>query len=64
MASEDLKMSKQGTAGKKKHRTLIIPQKVEIIRRLEGGKSCSVVMASCNTGLSTVCDTKKQKNHS
>jgi hypothetical protein len=31
-------MSKQGTAGKK-HVTLMIPQKLEIIRRLESGTS-------------------------
>jgi hypothetical protein len=39
MASKDPKVSKQGTAGKKKHVTLLIPQKLEIIGRLESGKS-------------------------
>ena len=29
MASEDPKVSKQGTSGKRKHATLTIPQKVE-----------------------------------
>jgi hypothetical protein len=62
MASEDPKMSKQGTAGKRKHVTLMIHQKIEIIRRLESGKSQSVVMASHNTGSLTINDTKKQKN--
>jgi hypothetical protein len=38
MASKDPKMSKQGTAGKGKHGTLTIPQKVQIIR-FESGKS-------------------------
>jgi hypothetical protein len=39
MASKDTKMSKQGTAGKRKHVTLMIPQEFEIIRRSESGKS-------------------------
>jgi hypothetical protein len=33
MASKDPKMSKQGTADKRKHITLMIPQKLEIISR-------------------------------
>jgi hypothetical protein len=55
-------MSKKVANDKRKHISLTVPQKVEIIRRLESGKNCSVVMASYNTGLSTVCDTKKQKD--
>jgi hypothetical protein len=39
MASEDPKMGKQGTAGKRKHVTLMVPQKLKIIRRPECGKS-------------------------
>ena len=35
MASKDPKMSKQGTAGKKKHATLIVPQKLIIVRGLK-----------------------------
>jgi hypothetical protein len=35
MASKDQKMSKQGTAGKRKHMTSMIPQELERIRRLE-----------------------------
>jgi hypothetical protein len=34
-----IKVSKQSTAGKAKHVTLTAPQKLEIIRRLESGKS-------------------------
>jgi len=37
-------MSQQGTAGKTKHVTLIIPQESEI-RRLQSGKSQREVMA-------------------
>jgi len=32
MASQNPKMSKQGTAGKREHVTLMIPHKLEIIR--------------------------------
>jgi len=38
MTSKDPKLSKQGTAGKRKHTTSTIPQKLEIIRWLEGNK--------------------------
>jgi hypothetical protein len=38
MASKDLKMSKQGTSGKRKHIALTVPQKLEIIRKIESGK--------------------------
>jgi len=54
-------MCEQGAAGKRKHVTVMIPQKVEIIR-LESHKSQIVVMASYNTGLSTVCDVKNRGN--
>jgi hypothetical protein len=64
MASEDPKMGKQGTACKRKHRTVTIPQKGEIIRRLESGKRCTVIMTSYCTGLSTVYDRKKWKDQS
>jgi hypothetical protein len=43
MASKDPKISKQDTANKRKHLTLMIPQKLEINRRLESGQSQSVV---------------------
>jgi hypothetical protein len=39
MASKDLKMSKQVTVGKRQYVSLKIPQKLEIIRRLESGES-------------------------
>ena len=39
MAFRDRKKSKQGTFGKRNHVTLMIPQKVEIIRKLERGKN-------------------------
>jgi len=39
MASEDHKMSKQGNVGKRKHFTLMIHQKLEIITILESGES-------------------------
>jgi hypothetical protein len=48
MASKDLRMSKQGTVAKRKQVTLTISQKLEIIRRLEGGERQSVVIAACN----------------
>jgi hypothetical protein len=38
MASEDLKISKQGTAGKMKHRTLMIPHDLATVRRFESGE--------------------------
>jgi hypothetical protein len=39
MAFKDLKKSKQGTFGKRNHITLMIPQKVEIIRKLKEAKT-------------------------
>jgi hypothetical protein len=53
MASEDPNLNKQGTAGRRQHVTLMIPQKLEIISRLESGKSQSVVVNSYNIGSST-----------
>jgi len=49
-------MSKQGTAGKRKHLTLTIQQKLEIIWRIEYDGSLREVMAKCKTG----CDTEKR----
>jgi hypothetical protein len=43
-------MSKSGTAGIEKHITSTIHHKLEIIRRLESGKSCRAGIASYNTG--------------
>jgi hypothetical protein len=39
VASEDSEMGKQGTTGKTKCITVTVPQKLEVIRRLESGKS-------------------------
>jgi hypothetical protein len=54
-------MSSHSTAGKTKHVPLIIPQKLEIIRRLESDKSRSVVQAAYNIGFSTIYDMKTQR---
>jgi len=62
MASKDLKISKQGTSGKRKHVTLMIPEKFKIIRMLETSKSCIVVMASYSIELSIISYIKKRKN--
>jgi hypothetical protein len=51
MASKDLQMSKHGTAGKRQHVPLTIPQQLKIIRKLENGESQGAVKASYNTGL-------------
>jgi hypothetical protein len=61
VASKDPKMSKQDTGGKWKHVTLI-PQKLEIITRIESGRSQSVVIASHSIGSSRVYDIKKHKD--
>jgi hypothetical protein len=34
----------------------MIPQELEIIRRLESGESCSVIVAAYSIGLSAVYD--------
>jgi hypothetical protein len=39
VAAEGPKMCKLGTAGKRKHVILMIPEKLGIIRRLKSGKS-------------------------
>jgi hypothetical protein len=59
MASEDLNMSKPGTAGEGKHVTLTVPQKLEIIRRLESDESQREGMALYSIGSSTMFDLKK-----
>jgi len=62
MTSNHSKMSSHRTAGKKKHVPLTIPQKFEIIRRLETDKSQSVVQAAYNIGFSTIYDMKTQRD--
>jgi hypothetical protein len=39
MGSEDTKMVIKGSAGKREHKTLMSPQKLEIITKLESGES-------------------------
>jgi hypothetical protein len=46
-------MRKQGTAGDSKHITLMMPQKLVIIRRRESNKRQREVMASYTMGSST-----------
>jgi hypothetical protein len=53
-------MSTEGSAGKMKHVTLNILQKLEIIRRLVISESQKVVMFSYTIGLSTIYNIKKQ----
>jgi hypothetical protein len=60
MASEDPKMSEQGTASKRKHVTLLFSQKLEIIRRLGSDESQNVFMASHSMESLAVYDTNKQ----
>jgi hypothetical protein len=49
IVSEGPEISQQGTAGNRKHVTLTIPQKREIIWRLEYGGSQREIMASYST---------------
>jgi len=53
--------NKHGTAGKNKHWSLMIPQKLDIIRSLENGYTQSMVMTLYNTGL-TIFVTEKQND--
>lgn len=62
MALRDAKMSKQCTAGKRKHINSTVSEMLEITRRLKSGESQREVMASYNIELSTVCDIKKCKD--
>jgi len=50
MASENPDMSNQGTAGKRKHVTLMVSQKLEIIRSLECHEGQREVTASYYIG--------------
>ena len=60
MDSKAPKTNKQSTTGKRKHETLI-PQKTEIIRRLESSENWKEAMASPNVVVSTVYYIKKEK---
>ena len=62
MASKDPKLSKQGTAGKRKHTASPSSQKLEIIRWLESNKRWREVKSSYNLVLSTGYDIKKEKD--
>jgi hypothetical protein len=53
MASTDPEVSKQGANGKRKYSTLTISQKLQITRRLDSGKTCNVIMAAYDLGLSS-----------
>ncbi|XP_073514846.1 large ribosomal subunit protein uL23m isoform X1 [Phyllobates terribilis] len=55
-------ISIQGPSVKRKHVTLTIPQKLEIIRRLESGESRASIMEEFNIGSSTIYDIKKRKD--
>ncbi|KAM3919534.1 large ribosomal subunit protein uL23m isoform 1-T1 [Leptodactylus fuscus] len=61
-ASEMEPISIQGPSVKRKHVTLTIPQKLEIIRRLESGESRTSIMEEFNIGSSTIYDIKKRKD--
>jgi len=56
MVVKYLTMSEQYTAGRRELVTLMTPHTLLII----SGRNGSVVIALCNTGLSTVYDVKKQ----
>jgi hypothetical protein len=47
MTSDNTVLCKQDNAGKKKHLSVIIPLKLNIIRRHESGKNQIVVIATC-----------------
>jgi hypothetical protein len=52
-----------GTAGRKKHVTLMIPHNLKIIMRLERCESWRVATSLCNIGSSAIYDIKKRKDH-
>jgi len=62
VTSENANLSKQGTAGKRKHVMLTIPQKLGRIWRLESAENQREIVTSYIFGLSTLYDIKKQMN--
>jgi hypothetical protein len=54
MASKEPKINKQAAAGKTRHMTLTIPEKLETIRKPGNATRQSVTMAAYNNGLLTV----------
>jgi hypothetical protein len=55
-------MNKQGASGKRKYLIVTIPQKVQRIRRLESDESCSVIIATQDTGLSILIQRNRSTN--
>jgi hypothetical protein len=62
MAVKGTEMNEQDSAGNRKHRTLMTPQELEIIMRLESGKNQREIMALYSIGLSTICDVREWKD--
>jgi len=60
MASKDATMS-NSTFGKRKHMTLTCPQRLQSIKWFGSGRSRNVVMASYNSGSSTIYGINKMK---
>jgi hypothetical protein len=60
MASKDATMS-NSTFGKRKHMTLTSSQRLQLIKWFESGRSQNVVMASNNSGSSTIYGINKLK---
>jgi hypothetical protein len=60
MVSKHPQMNKQDTTSKRKHVTLMTPQKLDIIRGLESDESRCVVMASHRYGSPTTSDVEKK----
>lgn len=54
--------SKEFAAAKRKHVTLSLQQKLDIITRLEKGENRNSIMSEFNIGSSTIYDIKKQKD--
>jgi hypothetical protein len=59
--SKDSKMSKQCIAGKSEHVTLI-PQKLEIMKSRESGRSQSEFVGSYNIGFGSMYNIRTQKD--
>lgn len=63
MASKTTRWVTNVLQKKRKHATLMIPQKLEIILTLDKGKSCCVITTTYNVGMSTINDIKKEEVH-
>lgn len=62
MFSKPKPSSSSKSGEKRKHVTLTINQKLEIIKRLEKGENKNILMNEFNVGSSTIYDIKKQKD--